>query len=57
MPIGRGFGLVGEGKLSAAYARVRVEGGRAPVPNVAAHGLIGVFAPRRSLGTSAGPWG
>jgi hypothetical protein len=46
-PIGRGFALVGEGKATAAYARVPVEGGHATVPNVAAHGLIGVGYSRR----------
>jgi hypothetical protein len=42
IPIGRGFGVVLEGKLTGAYARVPVESGRATVPNVAAHGLIGL---------------
>jgi hypothetical protein len=42
IPLGRGFAIVAEGKLTAAFARVPVEGGRATVPNLAAHGLIGL---------------
>jgi hypothetical protein len=34
--------LAVEGKLTGSYARIPVSDGRASVPNVAAHGLIGV---------------
>lgn len=31
-----------EGKMTAAYARIPVPDGRATVPNLAAHGLVGI---------------
>ena len=34
--------LVAEAKVTAAWARVPVDGGSADVPNVAAHGLVGL---------------
>ncbi|HEX2205401.1 MAG TPA: hypothetical protein VHG91_18975 [Longimicrobium sp.] len=36
------FDLIAEAKVTAAWARVPVEGGSADVPNAAAHGLVGV---------------
>ena len=45
--LGSGWSLIGEGKATAAYARVPVAGGHASVPNVAAHALLGVGYGRR----------
>jgi len=40
--LGRGLAGALEGKVTASWARVPVEGGHATVPDVAVHGLVGV---------------
>jgi hypothetical protein len=42
LPLGAGFSLVAEAKVTGAYASVPIAGGDATVPNVAAHGLVGI---------------
>ena len=42
LPIGRGFAVVGEGKITGAWGRVPIADGDATVPNVAAHWLVGI---------------
>jgi hypothetical protein len=39
-PFGARFSVGGEGKVTAAFARIPVEGGSADVPNIALHGLL-----------------
>ncbi len=55
VPLGRRFFFAVEGKTTAAYARVPVEGGHAVAPNVALHGLLGSGAAFGAPGTSQGP--
>lgn len=42
VPLGGGFHVVPEVKLTGSFARIPVAGGRADVPNAALHGLLGL---------------